>query len=836
MTPPVIPTRLRMLKTWLVWKLIQKPGEKKPRKVPFYVSGEPREGGQGTDADRGLLTTFDKACAALAAGRYTGLGLAVLPDCGIVALDFDHCVDSGVVDPRIAALIAGTYSEVSPSGTGVRAFYEGALRSRKDNADKKDRNADGSRLDGKFDVEFFGSTGFVTVTGNATDDCDLMGLQDTVARLSPEVLALYRERFSDDGALVPFSSDADMMSLVPSLGWSLEQARQVLFECDPGAPRDTWLKALMAVHHEFGGSPEALDLVADWSAGFGAEVQPENYGGRAAVESAWRSLGRSNSGVVTGQWLLKWHREQVGQRGYEARQQWVRALNEAPDEFNIREKVCPQISKDLRLDEMGREALAQVLFEAFKRTGTKFPIAQCRKLLAERRVEKQRSESPLPTWLDGWVYVTDKDSFYRMDSDEWLTMQGFNARFNRELPVGEDGSLTTSAVWAALTSHAIPTVTRGIYIPWAEPMFDMDGINCVNTYRPSSVPVAAGALDADGRRAVAVVMRHLRLLCNNRADVLQTFVDWLAHNVQHPGVKIRWAPLMKGIEGDGKTVIGSLLASVMGRVNVHNVSPKVLGTDFTGWAEGSAVVVLEEIKLTGHNRYDILNALKPFVTNDSTEVHRKGQDGYDSINTTNYIAFTNYADALPLTDTDRRWWIVFTPFTDSTALAAAIGSGRPRDVLSAYFDELHDAIQRHRSMLRRWLLDHQISQSFKPNSAAPMTEEKTLMIGMSMTDEEHSVREALEKGGVGVTKDIFLSTHLRNLVTEMGTPLDANTTAWSRLLVRLGYTRQAKKLKWRGRTENVWVRGHRNMEPDRMRLALLGTLPEGVSDEAEDLF
>lgn len=169
-----------------------------------------------------------------------------------------------------------------------------------------------------------------------------------------------------------------------------------------------------------------------------------------------------------------------------------------------------------------------------------------------------------------------------------------------------------------------------------------------------------------------MVMRHLNLLCGGREPVVQTLVDWMAHNVQHPGVKVRWAPLIKGVEGDGKTVLGSIMAAVMGRSNVRNVSPKVLGTDFTGWAEGSCVAVLEEIKLTGHNRYDILNALKPFVTNDSIEVHRKGKDTYDAVNTTNYIAFTNYPDALPLTDTDRRWWIVFSPFTHKDEMEAAI--------------------------------------------------------------------------------------------------------------------------------------------------------------------
>lgn len=835
----VVPQHLRGLKNWLVWRFIQKPDRPKPDKVPFYVNGATRNGTQNTEADRAQLVTLDRALEVAQQRGYSGVGLAILPGDGLVALDFDHCVRGGVVDPRVLEVVAGTYFEFSPSGTGVRAFMLGSLRSRKDNADKKDLLADGTRRDGKFDIEFFGTTGFVTFTGNVVPECDLFGWSDTIAPLTPAALALYEQRFGAGSSLASVSSDLpddDLLSLKPRLGWTLDQARGYLADCDPGASRDRWVTALMAIHHELAGSPEALELCVEWSAGaFWPEGQPANYGGRSAVESAWRSFGRSSETVGGGS-LLAWRKEQLGKRGYEARDHWAQVLKEAPDEFSIREKHCPQIAADERLDEMAREAIAQMVFDALKRTGTKFPIAQCRKLVAPKVVEKARGKSSLPEWLEGWVYVTDEDKFYRMDSDEWLTMSGFNAKFNRELPVDEDGALTASAAWVALTHHGIPTVTRGVYLPWADRIFEMDGIQCVNTYRHSSVPAAVDTLSVAGRGAVGVVLRHLRLLCGNREDVVRTFIDWLAHNVQKPGVKVRWAPLVKGIEGDGKTVLGSLLAAVMGRVNVRNVSPKVLGTDFTGWAEGSSVVVLEEIKLTGHNRYDILNALKPFITNDSTEIHRKGQDGYDSINTTNYIAFTNYADALPLTDTDRRWWILFTPFTDAAAMARAIGPGDTREVLGAYFDQLHDSIQQHRAELRRWLLDHRISDAFKPNGSAPLTEEKQLMISMSMSDEEQTVREVLTTGAVGVTNQVFLSSYLRSAVSELGVGIEVNTSAWSRLLGKIGYTRQPKKFKWKGRAENVWVRGHKHLEPEEIRRVLLGTLPPGETDEPESLF
>jgi primase-polymerase (primpol)-like protein len=115
---PVVPTLLKSRRQWLCWKLVQAPGEPKPRKVPFYANGAARNGDQGTPEDLAQLSDFNPAMAACQARGYTGLGFALLSGSGLVALDFDHCVRDGhILDRRIEALIANTYAEISPSGT-----------------------------------------------------------------------------------------------------------------------------------------------------------------------------------------------------------------------------------------------------------------------------------------------------------------------------------------------------------------------------------------------------------------------------------------------------------------------------------------------------------------------------------------------------------------------------------------------------------------------------------------------------------------------------------------------------------------------------------------------
>lgn len=795
--PVRLPADLRNANGWLVWRLTQKTGEPKPRKIPFYVSGSTREGSQGGDLDRKNLVPFERAVAACVKGHYTGVGFAMLKDWNLIALDFDNCIKDGEIDAEVRELVIGTYAEFSPSGNGIRAFFRGFV------PDRKDHNKQGKY---PFAVEFFCAKGYVTITGNVLPDCELFGCEETIADVTPGVLALYEKRFGvnnfTSAPTNPTSVEDDggnwLINVSSKIGLSLVQVKAGLDVLDANCGYEEWLHIGQSLHHEFDGSDEAFELWREWSS------ESVKYPGDRALEAKWASFGRYVGSPLTAAYFLKKVKEGRVAGKYEALESWRNQIKDATDEFDLRERLCPKIAEDATLGEMEREALAYVLLDKLRALGMKYPIAQVRKLVAEKRLKKPLSETHLPEWAKGWVYVTDEDKFFRLDSDEWLTMQAFNARFNREVPY-EEGEAFKSAAWLCLENYNMPTVTRAMYVPWADGLFESEGVKCANKYRPSSIPKASGGLSAAGREAIALVERHIFVICGNRPEVAATLVAWLAHNVQHPGVKIRWAPLIKGIEGDGKSLIGSLLVSVLGRANVNEISPGLLGEKFNGWAEGACVGVLEELKMTGHNRYDILNALKPLITNGWVTIRRMNNDAYGALNTMNYIAFTNFTDALPLNDTDRRWWILFTPFADINDLAASLGL--PVGGVGKYFDALHGAIQTQRAELRQWLLDYPIPESFKPNEPAPLTDEKEVMISMTRSPEEEVAQEIIEAGAEGVSKLVLSSSCLTTAMLMHDEGISIATSAVSRLLSKLGWTKVSKPVKWNGKTHRVWTRG-----------------------------
>jgi hypothetical protein len=148
-----VPAELRKKRIWLLWQGVFNSERNKWDKIPYYTNGQKRHGQNGSAEDRAALVTFEQALKALAApsGEYDGLGIALLPDSGVVAVDLDK-VDRNPAARKLAEQLNGhAYVETSPSGNGWRYLYAGSGAS--------DIRAQAAG------IELFGEKKFVTVTG-----------------------------------------------------------------------------------------------------------------------------------------------------------------------------------------------------------------------------------------------------------------------------------------------------------------------------------------------------------------------------------------------------------------------------------------------------------------------------------------------------------------------------------------------------------------------------------------------------------------------------------------------------------------------------------------------
>lgn len=588
-----------------------------------------------------------------------------------------------------------------------------------------------------------------------------------------------------------------------------------------GLGYEDWLRVGMALHHQYRGGAEGMALWDDWS------KASDDYD-HAEIKAKWRGFGSGGGRSVTFASVLKItnaiKREAQSEQAAVAAVSWSEQIKACQDAAELRGSIAAGISTDKTVDKLAFSELCMVWQARYKELkGVRIPIADIRSLLRPKRERVTTSSEDLPEWLHGWVWVTDRDKFYRKDSHEWLTAQSFNAKYTRMIPPGEDGETNPSAAYnAALHEYKIDTVTAAMYAPHLDDRFEFNGIEAVNTFRPSSVP-PCDPIDADGAAAIDVVRAHVAHIMGGEDERQAAFIDWMAWVVQNPGRKMRYVPIIKGIQGDGKSVLGELLGHVMGGENVRVISTQAVSSQFNGWAEGMCVGVLEEVRMVGHSRHDVINAVKPLITNDIIAVHKKGIEQYNAINTANYIAFTNHADAIPVGDSDRRWWVMSTPWSTRAEMEAVLGDA------GVYFDRLHAAIRDNGGALRTWLMEHKISETFKPNGAAPMTKEKAAMAGMERSDDDLRIMEVLSTGGHGVSQDVVCTRSL-NAILSMLEIETMQSTALSTCMKRLGFIRYPKQVKWRGDVCRVWVRSVRTMDSEKIRAALEAT----ITSEGDD--
>jgi putative DNA primase/helicase len=144
------PLELQHFPQWVLWKWTRVNG--KWTKPPYQVNGR-----KASHSNLATWTTYANACAH--EDGYDGLGFVLTPADPFAVLDLDHCRDplSGDVKPWAQKVIDrfDTYTEASPTGTGVHILLRGVVPS---GAGRKKKYEDGA-------IEIYGQLRYITVTG-----------------------------------------------------------------------------------------------------------------------------------------------------------------------------------------------------------------------------------------------------------------------------------------------------------------------------------------------------------------------------------------------------------------------------------------------------------------------------------------------------------------------------------------------------------------------------------------------------------------------------------------------------------------------------------------------
>ncbi|MEI8013131.1 MAG: hypothetical protein WCI27_11760, partial [Candidatus Omnitrophota bacterium] len=150
--PENIPPVFKDAISWVYFVFIPQPG-KKPKKEPMNAA----TGGHAMSNEAGTWSPFEKAEAKALAVNADALGSIILP--GYTGVDLDGCVVDGLISPQARKIMArlDTYTEFSPTGTGIHLIIKGAV--------PKDRKFTA------LGVEIYSGQRFLTFTGNIVEGC-----------------------------------------------------------------------------------------------------------------------------------------------------------------------------------------------------------------------------------------------------------------------------------------------------------------------------------------------------------------------------------------------------------------------------------------------------------------------------------------------------------------------------------------------------------------------------------------------------------------------------------------------------------------------------------------
>ena len=116
------PGELRTTDQFVCWREESRDGN--VTKVPYSVHG-----GRASSTNPKTWAPFDEAVAVSA--RYDGIGFVFTEDDPFAGIDIDKCrnVETGEIDPWARKIVAAfdSYTEASPSGTGLHIFVKATL-------------------------------------------------------------------------------------------------------------------------------------------------------------------------------------------------------------------------------------------------------------------------------------------------------------------------------------------------------------------------------------------------------------------------------------------------------------------------------------------------------------------------------------------------------------------------------------------------------------------------------------------------------------------------------------------------------------------------------------
>jgi hypothetical protein len=351
-------------------------------------------------------------------------------------------------------------------------------------------------------------------------------------------------------------------------------------------------------------------------------------------------------------------------------------------------------------------------------------------------------------YFEDHTYVDTAAKFFNTKSKQWISKEAFDlvgVKF-----IGKSGS---SAVFMASGGRVVQRIACLPDYP-SNSVVEEKGIKTYNSWPGREVLPSD---NPDGRP----LEDHAHFLCDHRDTETNLLLDYIAHTLVNPGVKIKWAPLIGSeVQGTGKSMIKQLYRAILHPSMVTEIGTEDLKNNFNGYMFNTEMIFVEEVYT--QNKMSITNKLKAMITEPDININIKMLPQFNVPNKINMVMFTNHRNALYMEANDRRIFVVYSlaapkDFTYYANLVADFKS-RPADYLA-------------------WAHARDLSK-FNIDAAPVKTVEKAAAIAYSESAWKTQLREAHEGMEWPFQHDVVLGSELEEAIrTVIGKKISSQYVA-----------------------------------------------------------
>lgn len=697
--------------------------------------------------------------------RATGLpvGIVITEGCGIACIDLDHCIVDGVWTPFALGIMARfpeAAKELSNSLTGAHVFVTcGPIPPHR------------TRRTGQ-GLEVYDRARFIALTENGF-------VGDPRVDYTAELQALIAEYFPEAPGKRP-----DAWTTEPYEGWrgggTDEQILQQLRARRP-SPR-----ALFGVACTFS---QLWDCDAD---ALGRAFPPEKPGQPYNASSADQSLA-NHLAHATGFNCDHVRRLMLDYDCQLRREKW----NREDYLYDTIMKACERREAEA-LAAASRLPVVSVPTSPAVDDQTVQPITA--PAGAVQVIPPPPSLSPSDperlrrTFTPG-AYITTSDQLRLFEGMIWVSdineisyangLMKDQSRFNIDFggfifQMTADGSKPTKKAWETFTESELvefPRVESLTFDPRlpARSIITRDGHRMLNSYVPVDVP----AIEGD----ISLFTDHVKKMYPYGQDA-EILISYFKAMVQHKGVKFQWAPILQGVEGNGKTFLSEMMTYCMSRRYTHTARASKIDSSFNAAFEGKLLIIIEDIKIS-ESREAAWEALKPMITNTTMEIEPKGVDKITRDVCFNLIMNSNHKDAIRKTANDRRLANFFGAQQKKLDLL--------RDGMTpAYFKRLYDW-GRHGggfAAIHHFLLNTPIPDEFNPATGctvAPETTSTGAALHASTGSIEQELAEAIASERPGFAGGWITNVKMADLMAQLHMSRVITLNRRHEMLLEAGY-------------------------------------------------